>query len=353
MDLDVDFNSMTFLMTGGPLVGSIPVSDDDSLEVKMWVRLEGDFTNLAPAASLLETEPYWECSDDNQAEVTLDASASVDELNPTDIVSYRWIEDAGALTEIALGSGKTLTVSMNYGIHDITLVVTDSSGVSTSLSAEIEVGDSRIDSIVPPADVYELSQGGAGTTVCPGTARADDNCSGEVLISSDAPTCGIFPDGLSEIVWTFDDQRGNLERHLQRVFVLDQQFFPPPVSELDVSPAIVPTGSSVHITHATYPQGKGMLLDEYIVLRAPDGTESSIDSANTIVHGSVVARGSSKNYGAMATSETVYSDVLSDDLTELGWYEVEATLVEPGGASDDPTVVVACSSAWLYLGSQP
>ncbi len=229
-----------------------------------------------------------------------------------------------------------------------TLKVTDAHGSYSTTDFVVDVVDSRIDSIQPPPDRWVVVADPAGTPVQIGTAGASDVCSGVVEIENDAPASGLFPLGFTPVTWVFDDTHGNLVRHVQRVFVVDQAFFPPPVSEIEISVPEVSPGQSVSIVHRTWPQGKGMLLDEYVLIRDGAGGIWSIDSSGGIAPG-VVPRATWNNLGASATTATVFSGAIDPYLPGPGFYTVEAVLVVPGGDPLDASEIVGWSRSELEI----
>jgi hypothetical protein len=347
LTLDVDLNTMEFSFSGGPLTGTLEVNGQ-SYTVDVSVALEGALTNLAPVADISETAAEWECGDTGLAQVLLSATSSTDELDPTDITGFDWYEDRGALTQRHLGSGSTLSTPLVFGSHDLTLKVTDAHGSYSTTDFVVDVVDSRIDSIQPPPDRWVVVADPAGTPVQIGTAGASDVCSGVVEIENDAPASGLFPLGFTPVTWVFDDTHGNLVRHVQRVFVVDQAFFPPPVSEIEISVPEVSPGQSVSIVHRTWPQGKGMLLDEYVLIRDGAGGIWSIDSSGGIAPG-VVPRATWNNLGASATTATVFSGAIDPYLPGPGFYTVEAVLVVPGGDPLDASEIVGWSRSELEI----
>ena len=351
--LAVDTAAMTFSMAGGPLTGSIEISGD-TYQVEGMLQVAGPFTNLAPVAQLAEPVLEVECVDNDTAPVSLSANA-FDQLHPGSIADLRWYEDAGAVTQRLLAAGPyqtTLVVPMTFGVHQMTLEVEDTSGVIADEHFEVAVVDTRIDVVNPPPDLWAMSgplpSGGVGASLCVGQATADDNCSGSVLIDREGPACGDFPVGVSVVEWRFDDLRGNVVRHPQQIFVVDSGFYPPPISEALVSAGVVTPGGAQTIVHETHPQGSASRLDEYILLRGPDGSRWSIDERGDLRREEIVPHRSEWVVGAAPTHDVVYSDILGDELGEEGEYVVEASLVVPGGSPEVAEDVVARS--WAPFG---
>ncbi len=345
--LEVDPDTMSFRFTGGPVTGTFEAGGT-TWTAQIALDLEGSFDNLAPVADVSETSLVWECGDGGLADGILSASASTDELDPSDITGFDWYEDEGALTENHLGSGSSLAVSMPLGQHDLTLEVSDAHGTTGSTDFVLDVVDSRIDSIQLPPDRWVLVTDPSGTPVETGTASASDLCSNTVEIGNDLPADGRFPKGFTPVTWTFDDTDGNLVIHTQRIFVLAPAFFPPPVSSVEVTPAEAGTAQPVTIVHRTAPQGRGMLLDEYVLIRNAAGGLWSIDASGAVVPGIALHAGR-LNRGAAPTADTVFSGTLGTFLDGPGTYTVETVLVEPGGSPEDRSAIVAWSRAAFEL----
>lgn len=343
MTLNVDLNAMSFAFSGGPLTGSFEVNGQ-TYTADISLSIEGTFTNLAPAADVSETQTEWECGDTGSAEVLLSAAASTDELDPADITGFDWYEDRSALTQAHLGSGSNLKSSMIFGAHYLTLEVSDGHGSSSTTDFVVDVVDTRIDSLQLPPDRWVQLSDPAGTWVDIGTASASDICSGRVDIENNAPASRLFRAGFTPVTWSFDDTHGNLVRHTQKIFVLDPAFMPPPVSEIEVSLNRLTPVQSLSLTHHTFPQGRGMLLDETIVIRDGSGGIWSIDSTGAVVRG-ITLHATLLNLGVAPTSTLVFSGAIGSYLPGPGLYTVEAILVQPGGDSQDRSVIVSWSQA--------
>ena len=117
----------------------------------VWVlvnQTRQDTPPLAAAGADLRVD----CAAPQGAAVTLDGSQSTDaDSTPgtnDDIVGYAWLENRGLPSEIALGTGQRLTVTLLPGTHSITLVVTDRAGASSSDVVTVEVTAADL---TPPA----------------------------------------------------------------------------------------------------------------------------------------------------------------------------------------------------------
>jgi len=336
--LDVDLDAGTFSFAGGPLTATVEAGGT-TRTARVVLALEGTFTNLAPVADIAETPRTWECGDGGVADVVLSAAASTDELDPADVALCRWIEDRGTLAERWLGDGTTLTVPLGYGVHDLILLVRDTHGADATREFQLVVTDSRIDTIQVPPDRWVPVTDPAGTPVAVGTATASDLCSGHVVITSDAPVSGRFPLGFTPVTWTFDDERGNVVRRIQRIFVLEPAFESPPVPEITLPGTTLAPGDPLDIALHVLPRGRGMLLDVWVLLRGPDGDVWSFDGSGALAHG-VSALAARANLGVADTTLPVHAGPLSDPLEGPGAYRLEAYLTVPGGGPDDRTTVV-------------
>jgi len=83
---------------------------------------------------------------------------------------------------------------------------------------------------VPPDLVVEC-QGSEGTEVDLGQAAAVDSCS-DVTITHDAP--GVFPLGVTAVIWTAVDGHGNVATDVQTVTVVDTT--PPVIESISADP---------------------------------------------------------------------------------------------------------------------
>jgi subtilisin family serine protease len=112
--------------------------------------------NAPPRAGAIWPAAAVECTAPSGALVTLDGSLSQDDDSPaggpSDIVTYEWLEDAGAQGERLLGTGPSLAVTLAPGAHRIALRVTDTIGDSDTVERTITVADT-----VPPVLTVEAS----------------------------------------------------------------------------------------------------------------------------------------------------------------------------------------------------
>ena len=138
---------------------------------------------------------------------------------------------------------------------------------------------------------------------------------------------------------------------MQGVFVVPAQFYPPPVSELELSTDHLASGQSLTVTHRCLPQGRGMLVDAYVLLRSEEGSVWSFDPTGAVVPGTV-AYAEALNAGAAPVTTVVHSGPLGDPLDGPGTYTVEAILTAPGADPLDSSQILGWSGDELDL-AQP
>lgn len=110
--------------------------------------------NRAPVANA-GSDRTLECASPAGRAVTLDSSLSSDpDSTPgthDDIVRFEWFEDLGTPSQALLGTGETLTVTLPLGAHALSLVVTDSGGLTATDQVLVSVVDTT-----PPALLVSL-----------------------------------------------------------------------------------------------------------------------------------------------------------------------------------------------------
>lgn len=167
-----------------------------------------------------------ECSSQAGASVTLDGSASTDaDSTPgtnDDIVLFEWYEDYGLPSQRPLGSGEVITVALSVGIHNITLVVTDSAGATNDDTMVLEVQDTTAPVIQCPANVTLEANGACQATYGGPPATATDSCDDSPVVTSVPPLPATFS-GLGDhaIPWTATDESGNTATCTQTVTIID------------------------------------------------------------------------------------------------------------------------------------
>ena len=117
------------------------------------MTINGASCGSAPTAAIAGPGAPRECSSPSGASVTLDGSPSTDtDSTPgtnDDIVSYEWFEDFGQASQVALGQGRSIKVTLSIGTHAITLRVTDRTGSSDTET----VSRSVVDTVAPSISV--------------------------------------------------------------------------------------------------------------------------------------------------------------------------------------------------------
>lgn len=169
-----------------------------------------------------------ECGGGSTA-VVLDGSASSDPDGDAPL-TYEWKEGA-----TVLGTGVTLSTSLPFGPHTITLKVTDPSGDFGTDTVNVNIVDTTDPMITAPPNVTVNT--GAGATSCGafvsnaqlGTATASDGCSASVTVTrTGVPAGNNFPVGQTIVTYTADDGHGHTKSAFQTVTVIDNT--PPTLS---------------------------------------------------------------------------------------------------------------------------
>lgn len=346
MPLAIDFNARTFHLQGGPLSSRFLI-DGEQRTVNLTIDVTGDFVNFAPLASAQETQPFWECQDNSQATVTLIGSASFDQDGHGDLASFLWVEDLGELSQTVLGTTSTVVRSMPFGTHALSLVVTDTEGISSTASFELAVVDSRIDSLSFPPDLVVEDHDEPGEIVDPGTAAGSDDCSGVVDLRSDAPADHRFGLGFTPITWVADDLRGNVETHTQKIYVLRPIHVPPPRLTVRGDLTLVGVDDLFTVTLEVEGQGRAMELDEYVWLTTADGAYRSLVDDRWV--DGVVPRVEAGSFGEGDTEEIVYSGMLAREFPGHGHYRLSAALVVPGASPLERADIVGTGWADVWV----
>jgi hypothetical protein len=120
------------------------------------MTINGASCSVPPTAAIAGGNVSSECSSPAGASVILDGSPSTDpDSTPgteDDIVAYEWFQDFGLPSQVVLGQGVTLGVTLSVGAHAITLRVTDHAGNSDAETVSREVVDT-----VPPQINVQLA----------------------------------------------------------------------------------------------------------------------------------------------------------------------------------------------------
>lgn len=206
--------------------------------MSVGINLTGHFLNFAPKALGTESHRHAECAfkrfDSNQAgligysankdDILLDGSASFEVYSdPIPNSAYHWYEDYGLVTEREFLPPERKKVikkgQMSFGVHDISLVIRDDHGISDMDTFEVTVRDTQPPVLQIPTDVLILPQGPGPVQVNLGQAWGYDTCSLDVMITNDAPQDSKFFPGVTPVIWTADDGRGQTTSQTQHVKV--------------------------------------------------------------------------------------------------------------------------------------
>ena len=135
--------------------------------------------NSPPTADAGEDQDL-ECTSASGAEVILDGTNSSDpDSTPgtrDDIVSYRWIENAGQPAETVLGEGEILNIVLPLGRHEITLLVSDSQGETDTDEVVVTVADTTPPAITMSLDPRSLWPPNNKLAPVHATVMASDAC---------------------------------------------------------------------------------------------------------------------------------------------------------------------------------
>lgn len=139
--------------------------------------------------------------------------------------TYEWYEG-----EELLGTGETLDVTLNLGVHTITLVVSD--GVSSATDEVIiTVVDTTPPVLVMPDDITELEQATSAGTTVEFEVTATDICDPALDIACDPESGSVFPLGTTTVNCTAMDESGNVTEDSFTITVVDTT---PPEADLSI-----------------------------------------------------------------------------------------------------------------------
>lgn len=145
---------------------------------------------------------------------TLTYAWTIDNLLPPPILFSPVDPSTGAVT------GSAPSGPLPLGAHTITLTVNDGHGGTSSDTVVVTVRDvmpPTFSSVPAPVTLEQSSATGTAFTVAMPTAG--DNCSGSVVVSSNAPA--IFPRGATTVTFTARDAAGNSATATTTVTVVD------------------------------------------------------------------------------------------------------------------------------------
>jgi hypothetical protein len=170
--------------------------------------------------------------------VTLDGSASVDPDGDT--LTFRWSGSFGT------AEGVKPAISLPLGTHEITLVVTDPKGLTSSDTVAITVYDNVPPTIATGPDVVIEATGSTGAAYTP-RATVTDNCCVATALDI-KPNLTVFPLGATTVTFTASDCAGNTATATQTITVVDTT---PPVVTPPAALTAEATGSCTAVTTGT------------------------------------------------------------------------------------------------------
>jgi hypothetical protein len=146
--------------------------------------------------------------------------------------------------------------SLPKGTNTITWTVTDASGNTATATQNVTVVDNVNPAITAPMSVSTNVNPGLcyATGVVLGTPFTTDNCSGTIVVSSNAPV--QFPIGQTSVIWTATDGSGNTATATQLVTVTDN------INPTITAPATVQRNVNPGVCYATnVPLGNPVAAD--------------------------------------------------------------------------------------------
>jgi hypothetical protein len=115
--------------------------------------------------------------------------------------------------------GLALDAGFPKGATTITWTATDAVGTTEFATQSVTVADHEAPHITLPANVVVGNDPGLATAVVNvGVAQVEDNCPN---FSISAPANGVYPVGITQVVWTATDESGNTSSATQLVTVKD------------------------------------------------------------------------------------------------------------------------------------
>ncbi len=228
-----DISSLT---PGGIHRLTITVSDGNTppLSAMAMFTYQGESTllirspNTPPRASIGAPAGV-ECTGPHGGLVALGGSGSTDSDSTPgtndDIVSFEWFEDYGLPSQMMLGGGKVLELTLPLGAHSVALQVTDTQGASNLAVAAVNVVDTTPPVVACPAAAVAECTGPGGATVDL-TATASDTCSPTVQVVNSRTAGGASADdvyalGNTSVDFSATDVSGNVSQCASTVTVRD------------------------------------------------------------------------------------------------------------------------------------
>jgi len=185
--------------------GRLPVYESDD-----WGFRLAFIGNRPPTANAGPNQTN-ECAG-AQTAVVLNGAGSSDPDG--DALTYLWSEGA-----TALGTNAIQSALLSYGIHNVTLSVTDPSGESSSATVTVAIVDTTPPVLTCPTNVTAEFQDEHGATVTY-LLTAIDDCQGTVVPGSVPPSGSLFPIGTTAVSCTGTDSVGNADSCAFTVTVL-------------------------------------------------------------------------------------------------------------------------------------
>ena len=138
--------------------------------------------------------------------VRLDGSSSSDEdLN--DVLTFKWTDNSRSIS-----TARIADTLLGIGTHEISLVVTDSSDLS-SLPAEqtvmvVDTTPPQISGI--PSTINKVTDSVSGDSITFALPIASDMVDGNVAVTASVPSGSVFPLGRTIVTFTAQDKAGNI-----------------------------------------------------------------------------------------------------------------------------------------------
>jgi hypothetical protein len=192
---------------------TLTVTDTHAASSSANVTININCPNHPPVANAGPDQTL-ECGGTTTA-INLDGSASSDPDG--DPLTYAWSENGQQIA-----TGVKPTVNLSYGMHTITLTVTDSHGASSSDTMNVTIQDGTAPVIHCPPDGIRVQQTGpAGAVVdFADKVTATDNCSTPTIVCQ-PPSGSTFPAGNNLVLCTATDAAGNHSNCVMHVIVVD------------------------------------------------------------------------------------------------------------------------------------
>lgn len=235
VNIQIDLPSNKFYFSGGPLTAELIINEEIT-PLDIYFNMIGTFENFAPRANAIESQLTCECSENkNDSVIKWDANASFDIDDNIPSKNFKWYEDYGLVTEHYWGSDSRLIIpanQMKWGNHSITLEVRDSKGIPDRDHFKFQVIDTRPPIIDPPQEVYAITHKHSPVKIYIASPGVSDICSDKVDLYNDIPPGNFFNVGITPVNWVADDNRGNITKVQQLVYVIN---IPEKENEIDFS----------------------------------------------------------------------------------------------------------------------